>query len=109
MNAYSTLTISRDLEGIRHTIKKFSIQAYYYHSKGFYFSGIAPSIPVRDFDETIYDDAFSGLLRTGYNRLTAEKILNRINYKSFVNANKEYSEVQRMKRAFENRVEGLSF
>lgn len=111
MNAYTTLTLSRDLESIRSNIKRFSVQAYYYSLKFLHFSCLNNNA-VRSQAITVsenYDDAFNGLLRTGYKSSGALNILIRVNEKARFEAEKDYSESQRMKHAFENRVEGLSF
>ena len=107
MNAYSNLSLSRDLEGIRHTIKKFSLQVFYFQSKGFYFSNMNSEL--KGFDTDIFEDAMNGLKRTGYNHKTAIEILDRIDQKAYLNAKKDYAEAQHLKHIFESKAEGLSF
>lgn len=110
MNAYTTLTLSRDLGSIRSNIKKFSVQAYYYSVKSFHFSSLNANV-ARSQALTVsenFEDAYNGLLRTGYKSANAVNILTRANDKARFEAQKDYLEAQRMKRAFENKVEGLS-
>ena len=108
MNAYETLTLSRDLECIRSNIKRFSVQAYYYSMKSFHFKGLNAMLPLSEISDD-WKDAYNALLRTGYNSFYAANILINVNHKARKEAEKDYAESQRMKRAFENRDEVLSF
>ena len=109
MNAYATLTLSRDLEGIRYNIKKFSLQAYYYNLKSVYYVNAIGGSNVRMIDFELKNDTYNGLTRSGYKSKYASRIMERVRAYAILNGSEQAKESQRMKRAFENRVEGLSF
>lgn len=112
MNAYSNLSLSRDLECIGHTIKKHTLYTFYYNSKGYYFSVVNPDIPLKRKDIDDYElrvDACNALLRTGFTFPVAQRILNQVELKALNAAKKDSEQAQHLNHTFETKVEGLSF
>lgn len=109
MNAYSNLSLSRDLEGIRHSIKKFSLQAYYYNLKSVYYANAIGGSTVKMIDFELKNDTYNGLTRSGYKSKYASRIMERVRAYAILNGLEQAKEAQHMKRIFENKVEGLSF